>query len=153
MRHQDHPLYNTWQSMRARCNNPNNPAYHDYGGRGVFVCDEWNDFWQFVEDMGPKPTPQHTLDKDIIKAGNLVYCKEFCCWATKAEQASNKRPYKPWKSECSYIYPYFRGCYRVQVHVIPKKRTTIYRRTLEEAKEVRDQLVYERDFYRFVGLY
>lgn len=88
-----HPLYVTWANMRRRCNSPSATAYKDYGGRGVTVCPEWDDFWQFVEDMGDKPSPQHTLDKDMIKPGNLVYCKEYCCWATKQEQEENKRPY------------------------------------------------------------
>ena len=56
-----HPLYKTWKNMRSRCNNPNLPEYKDYGGRGLKVTQRWDDFPRFVKDMGPKPTPSHTL--------------------------------------------------------------------------------------------
>lgn len=44
-----HPLYNKWCSMRERCNNPHNGSYHRYGGKGITVCEEWNDFEAFYE--------------------------------------------------------------------------------------------------------
>ena len=45
----NHRLYNVWVGMRERCNNPNNTSYENYGGRGISVCDEWNDFESFYE--------------------------------------------------------------------------------------------------------
>jgi hypothetical protein len=58
-----HPLYSTWINMRSRCSNPTLPNYHLYGGRGIKVCDEWNDFHRFIADMGPKPTPLHSIER------------------------------------------------------------------------------------------
>lgn len=90
------PFYRCWICMRQRCTDPNVPAYKNYGGRGISVCDEWNDFEKFKEDMyesynihfnkhGRKNT---TLDRVNVN-GN--YCIDNCVWATKAEQSINKR--------------------------------------------------------------
>ena len=85
----DHPLYQTWKSMKQRCSNPNSPDYPNYGGRGIEVCDEWkNDFEMFVYHLGPKPSPEHTLDR---VDNDWHYCPENCRWATKAEQQRNSR--------------------------------------------------------------
>ena len=47
--------YSSWLNMRQRCNNKNNPQYEDYGGRGITICPEWDDFDVFLADMGPRP--------------------------------------------------------------------------------------------------
>jgi len=86
----DHPLeYGTWKGIKQRCNNINNHAYKDYGGRGITVCDRWlNSFENFLADMGRKPTPQHSLDR-INNNGN--YEPSNCRWATRTEQNRNTR--------------------------------------------------------------
>lgn len=84
-------LYWVWADMRSRCNCKTHKAYHNYGGRGIAVCDEWDSFDRFAEDMGDKPTPSHTLDRI---ENDMGYSPDNCRWATRQEQALNKREYK-----------------------------------------------------------
>jgi hypothetical protein len=85
----EHPLYTTWQGMKARCSNPRNGAFKSYGGRGIKVCERWrNSFAAFLADMGPKPSSAHTLDR-INNDGD--YEPGNVRWATQAEQARNTR--------------------------------------------------------------
>lgn len=79
--------YATWLQMRHRCRNPNDPAYHDYGGRGIQVCKAWEDFSQFLADMGQRPSG-HSLDR-INNDGN--YEPSNCRWAPQSIQIRNRR--------------------------------------------------------------
>ena len=84
-----HPLYKTWATMRERCYRKNRPNFANYGGRGIIVCERWRtSFAAFVADMGPKPSPEHSLDR-INNDGN--YEPGNCRWATWTEQALNRR--------------------------------------------------------------
>lgn len=83
--------YACWQDIKTRCYNKNHKAYNYYGARGVVMCDRWLESYDnFVDDMGERPEGL-TLDKDSIKKGNLVYCKEFCCWITHKENLAHRR--------------------------------------------------------------
>lgn len=82
-----HPLYKTFITMHARCKKPTNPKYYRYGGRGITVCDRWEDINKFIEDMGEKPTKLHTLNR-INNDGN--YEPSNCKWSTPVEQMNNR---------------------------------------------------------------
>ena len=86
----DDPLYATWIGMKGRCNNPNDKAYSDYGGRGIKVCDRWmNSFEDFRADVGERPSPDHSIDRFPNNDGN--YEPGNWRWATSEEQMNNIR--------------------------------------------------------------
>ena len=81
--------YRTWKGMVERCHNPSIPNFHRYGGRGITVCDRWrNDFAAFLADVGPRPSPAHSIDRVDNDRG---YEPDNVRWATRMEQAKNTR--------------------------------------------------------------
>ena len=81
--------YTSWCKMKSRCNNLNDTNYSYYGGRGIKVCDEWeNSFVAFYTSLGKRPSIAYTLDR-IDNNGN--YEPNNCRWGTKSEQSFNTR--------------------------------------------------------------
>lgn len=78
--------YQTWNRMWSRCTNPIVDRYPNYGGRGISVCDRWEKFQNFFEDMGRRPSPKHSIGR-IDNDGN--YEPNNCRWETPEQQASN----------------------------------------------------------------
>jgi hypothetical protein len=89
------PEYRIWVDMKRRCHQPQRSDYHRYGGRGIAVCDEWrfgnghlSGFECFYRDVGLRPSPKHTLDRND---NDGPYCKDNCEWVLRAVQARNTR--------------------------------------------------------------
>lgn len=80
--------YRIWRNLRQRCENPSDKDFNRYGGRGITVAPEWSSFEQFFADMGPRPSPAHSIDR-INNDGH--YSASNCKWATPNEQQNNTR--------------------------------------------------------------
>ena len=79
--------HKVWLGMRRRCTNPNRPNYKYYGARGIKVCERWDDFQNFLDDMGPRPGPEYTVER---KDNDRDYEPDNCYWATRDVQNRNK---------------------------------------------------------------
>jgi len=79
--------YSTWYNMKSRCKNPHTPMYNHYGGRGISVCERWQNFDNFLADMGERPAGT-TIERINNDKG---YEPGNCRWATMKEQSHNQR--------------------------------------------------------------
>ena len=141
--------------MCERCHNSNHPAYSNYGGRGITMCDEWREsFLTFLEDMGHKPDGL-TLER---RDNNRGYSSENCYWATRKQQRENQRILVHLSDDpMSNIQLDKRKNNRWQVRMRVKTKMTSkqIRKTfdsVEKAKEFRDAIIYEKMFHRQLGL-
>jgi hypothetical protein len=82
------PEYKCWINIRQRCYNANDPCYPYYGGRGIRVCERWLSLQSFLDDMGPRPSPRHSIERDNT---NGDYEPGNCFWAIPKQQVRNRR--------------------------------------------------------------
>jgi hypothetical protein len=80
--------HRVWLAMRGRCLNPNNGKFKHYGARGIKICERWNLYKNFLEDMGRKPSPKHSLDRIDV---NGDYEPANCRWLGPKEQYWNRQ--------------------------------------------------------------
>lgn len=111
------PEYAIWRTMRARCRCKTSERFEHYGARGITVCAEWNDFWRFLADMGPRPSPRHSIERNDVD-GN--YEPSNCRWATQTEQVRNTR--KQQREDIGVTYSKRLGCWIARITVAKKPR-------------------------------
>jgi hypothetical protein len=113
-----HPLYATWTGLIARCTNPNNQCFADYGARGIEVCDRWlESFAAFVEDVGARPSSAHSLDRED---NDGPYAPGNVRWVTGDVQANNRRP---WRGERVLLRKTCEGQMALRTWIVDSKRS------------------------------
>jgi hypothetical protein len=85
------PAYRCWVNMRNRCNNPKATGYPHWGGRGIKVHPEWDNFKTFLDHIGPRPGPEYSIDRID---NDKDYCPGNVRWATAKQQVMNSSRYK-----------------------------------------------------------
>ena len=132
-------VYNIWKGIKKRCYQKSYQHFDRYGGRGITMCEEWQeDFLSFYKDMGEPPTPEHQLDR-IDNNGN--YTKENCRWVTRQENCRN-RNFRVGKSGFPGVSPTPNGRFYAYFNVDRNNRVDLGRfNTAEEAHNARIQAI------------
>lgn len=136
-----HRFYDTWRNMIKRCTNPKDKGYKNYGGRGITVCEEWQDVTQFIEWAEATHIEGLTLDR-IDNEGN--YEPDNCRWVDMTIQSLNKRKSK--NNTSGYVGINWRASYNkwaVRITVNGKRLSLGYFEILEEAVQARDNYIIE----------
>lgn len=111
--------YRIWKAMRTRCNNPNVKSSKYYSEKGIRICERWNSFENFYEDMGPCPEG-YSIDRID---GNKGYCPENCRWADSFTQSRNRESFNE-----VYTYKGETKVLKEWAEVFGIKYTTLYMR-------------------------
>lgn len=141
------PLYFVWAQMKGRCSNPKNQQYKNYGARGIFVCQEWQDSYKAFYDWAVANGYKKGLTIDRIN-NNDGYYPENCRWCGMHTQNMNRR-YKPSKTGIRGVY-LMSGSRRNKYDVQIGGRRIGYYKTLEEAVEARDNALKKEEFAIFI---
>lgn len=139
-----HKLYQTWTNMISRCNDINSKYYSYYGGRGITVCEEWNDVKKFIEDMYPSYHEGLSIDR---KDNNKGYSKDNCRWVSKVVQSCNTRKIRI-NNTSGYRGVYFHKRYNIWVSSISINKKRIYLGNFSnkiEAAKAYDQYVIDNN--------
>lgn len=143
------PTYRCWSAMLQRCNNPNNKDYHHYGGRGITVDKSWNEFINFLNDMGERPSAKHSIDRIDVNKG---YSKDNCKWSLFERQIVNRRMQKSNTSGVEGVqWNKQNKNYRALITILGKRISLGSYKTIEEAtiarrkgEELREKILKEK---------
>jgi hypothetical protein len=127
--------YKTWKRMRGRCFNKNDPKYPIYGSRGISICERWEDFENFLSDVGLRPSAKHSIDRIDVN-GN--YEPSNVRWATATIQARNQNTRKDNTSGCrGVIFVKPRKKWQSYIHINKKRLILGYFLDIKDAIEAR----------------
>lgn len=142
-------LYRAWVNMRQRCNNPNHQYYHDYGGRGVEVCPEWDSSFETFKEWAISNGYAEGLTLDR-KGNGLLYSPEFCRWTNRTAQQRNRRAQRNSTSGYIGVSVHTRsGTWQAGIKIAGKSKNLGHFKTAEAAARARDNYIIENGLEDF----